>query len=530
MIIHPSLLFYWTSGLLVKPLHHFNISRYNYLMSAPMPIAHISFRPISGPFSAAAQTVSTVSEYSDIEVVISYAGPPLTLVYLYVGGALVAGPFELRANMPSLIWNVDDYVGVLRWELRQQATTIAAAELEVQPRKLSSADVVFIKEQRIPTLLAQLAARNAIRLRYDDDSNRFYHFYSLDYSVERLLHFSVHLLDPATGAASLSERIYNRLAYRSEAEQLHAIGNIRGAVRWAATATRWANRPADVGLAHECRREIKDYATALNLMLVALHRSLAQQLRTLAHQLAQRDPGTPLIATMQTNAHRHDAWLQRRLLTPLAALPPRAISLQDAARELSATSNPAYRDLLRLWHDFHTRYVSLDPAAHLSGLQPMHKIYELWCVCEVAAALGLREATSDFGRGAIFTGAYLGQPTTLYYDQPVKSGWLSRHRSPGMRPDIVLQLGGKRLLLDVKYRVKNEDALTEDLYKMLGYMNDLRINVGSIIYPGDVEREPYRDESSGQLVYSLPLRPQRRDPQPMNAALRGWLNEMIAAA
>jgi hypothetical protein len=498
-------------------------------MLTPTPEAQISFYPTSGPFAAASPPISMVDEYSDIAVAVSYAGPPLPLVYLYVGGVCIGGPFDLRTGTPSFTWSVDDYVGVLRWELRQQATTIAAAELEVQPRKLSRADVAFIKERRIPTLLAQLAARNAIRLRYDDDSDRLYHFYSLDYSVERLLHFSARLLEPPF-ASPLAERIYNRLAYRSEAEELHAVGNIRGAVLWAATATRWANHRADVGLAHECRREIKDYATPLNLILVALHRTLAQQLRVLANQLAQRDPVAPLVATMQAYAHRHDAWLERRLLAPLATALPPTISRQDVARELTAVANPAYRELLRLWRDFHTRYVSLDPAAHLSGLQPMHKIYELWCVCEVAAALGLHEAATDFGPGAIFSGRYLGQPATLYYDQPVKSGWLSRHRGPGVRPDIVLQLGGKRLLLDAKYRVKNEDALTEDLYKMLGYMNDLRINVGSIIYPGGVEREPYRDVSSGQLVYRLPLRPNRADPHQLTAALRGWLDEMIAAA
>ncbi len=505
---------------------------YNYVMSTPTPEAQIVFYPISGPFSLPVLSVSAVSEYSDIEVAVSYSGPPISLVYLYVGGAYFDGPFDLQANpLPFRFrYNVDDYVGVLRWELRQQATPIAAAELAVQPRKLSNADVAFIKERRIPTLLAQLAARNAIRLRYDDDCERLYHFYSLDYSIERLLHFSARLLDSTAGVASIAERIYNRLAYHSEAEQLHAVGDIRGAVRWAATTTRWANRPADVGLAHECRREIKDYATTLNLILVTLHRNLAQQLHALAHQLARRDPLSPIIAKMQTYAHRHDVWLERRLLAALATLPPRPISLQAAARELSYNTNPAYRELLRLWRDFHTRYVSLDPAAHLSGLQPMHKIYELWCVCEVAAALGLRETASGFGRGAIFAGRYQGQPTTLYYDQPTTAGWLSSRRGVNIRPDILLEVGGRRLLLDAKYRLGDERARTDDLLKMLAYMNDLRVPVGGIIYPGSGSLVAQPDPASNQVAYELPLRPNLDDPAALTTTLRGWLDQMIAAA
>lgn len=494
------------------------------------PEANISFYPSSGPFALAVQPINVAAEYSEVAVALDYAGPPLDLVYLYVGGVRIAGPFELHSKLLPYTYPVEDYVGVLRWELRQQATAIAAAELEVQPRKLTRSDVAFIKERRIPTLLAQLDARNAIRLRYDDDSERLYHFYSLDYSIERLLHFSARLLDASVAAPSLSERIYNRLAYRSEAEQLRVVGAIRGSIRWAATATHWVNRPADVALAHECRREIKDYATALNRIFVSLHRTLAQQLRALATQLAQRDAAATLIATLRESARRHDTWLERKLLAPLVELPPRAISLQEATRELGGVTNPAYRPLLRLWRDFQTRYVSIDPAAHLSGLQPMHKIYELWCVCEVAAALGLRERGADFGRGAIFRGSYLGQPTVLYYDQPTTAGWLSSRRGINIRPDILLQVGDKRLLLDVKYRIDEDRARTDDLLKMLAYMNDLRIPLGGIIYPGSGPLVAQRDPTSNQVAYELPLRPNLADPTALSATLRHRLDEMIAAA
>lgn len=501
---------------------------YNYVMSTFAPQAHISFYPVSGPFADSVRPISATEEYREVAVALEYDGPPLPFVYLYVGGVRIAGPFDLRSNMRPYTYAVDDYVGTLRWELRQQATTIAVAELEVQPRKLTPGDVAFIKERRIPTLLAQLDARNAIRLRYDDDTERLYHFYSLDYSVERLLHFSARLLDPGFAHSSLSERIYNRLAYRGEAEELHVVGAIRGAVRWSATATRWANRPADVALAHECRPEIKDYATALNRIFVALHRTLAQQLRALAAQLASRYPVTPLAATLRHNANRHDAWLERKLLAPLATLVPQPISLPQANRELGPLTNPAYGELLRLWRDFHTRYVSLDPAAHLSGLQPMHKIYELWCVCEVAAALGLHESGPDFGRGAIFQGDYFGQPATLFYDQPTTAGWLSSRRGINIRPDILLQFGDKRLLLDVKYRIDEDRARTDDMLKMLAYMNDLSIPTGGIIYPASGPLVAQRDAKSSQVAYELPLRPNPADPDALTATLRQRLDEMLA--
>ncbi len=466
-------------------------------------------------------------EYADVMVVLDYDGPPLKHVYLYVGGKLEHGPFELVAGQYPIPYNVDDYVGVLRWELRQQASSIAAAELTVQPHKLSDADVAFIKERRIPTLLAHLDARNAIRLRYDDDSDRLYHFYSLDYSVERLRHFSARLLDPYSAPLSLAERLYQRLAYRSEAEQVQMVGSIRGSVRWAATATRWANHPANVGLVHEVRREVKDYATPLNLMLVTLHRELATQLRALAALLAARDPASALPAAMRQAARRHEAWRERKLLAPIAALPPSAISLNEARRQLTSVANPAYRELVKLWLDYRTRYVSLDPAAHLSGLQPMHKIYELWCVCEVAAALGLRETGPDFGRGAIFSGSYRGQPTTLYYDQPTMEGWLSGRLGVSIRPDIVLQVGTRRLLLDVKYRIETDRPRTDDMLKMLAYMSDLRVPVGGIIYPSDGELLAQPDPASNQVVYALPLRPHLAAPAQLTVALQGWLAAMI---
>src|SRR5690242_16545449 len=104
-------------------------------MSTLAPEANISFYPSSGPFAAAMPPISITEEYSVVAVSLDYVGPPLQFVYLYVGGVYVAGPFELRANMRSFAYPVEDYVGVLRWELRQQATVIAAAELEVLPRK-----------------------------------------------------------------------------------------------------------------------------------------------------------------------------------------------------------------------------------------------------------------------------------------------------------------------------------------------------------------------------------------------------------
>ncbi len=474
----------------------------------------ITFYPTAAPFSSGLrQPLAAVREYSTVEVQLA-ADQPRDGLDLYVGGELLAAALSLRGSA-SYRFEVEDYCGLLRWELRDPSArggSLAAAELTVLPSKLTAAEVAAIKEQRIPQLLARLQARNAIRLRYDADGDRLYHFYSLPYSVERLLAFSRDLLGG-------SPAIYERLAYRSESERFVSLP-LRGHVSWAATARRWANQPASTGLLHDCQREVKSYDVQANRIFVAFHRQLAAEMRAMAGAVGGKY--SAIAADLRARAVSHEGWTQRQLLAAVGPL------TTASSGEGVTGGSPAYSRLLKLWRDFATRYVTLDPTAHLSGLQPMHKLYELWCVCEVAAALGLHEDDAELRRGASFSGSFGGQSVLLRYDQPVAGGWftsqLARNRAP--RPDLLLQVGQQRLLLDVKYRIDNEQARTDDMMKMLAYMNDLNVAVGGIIYPGDGPLVAYPAAQAGKVVYALPLRP-GGDFATMQAQLRTQLQEVI---
>ncbi|MDX1935392.1 MAG: DUF2357 domain-containing protein [Capsulimonadales bacterium] len=155
------------------------------------------------------------------------------------------------------------------------------------------------------------------------------------------------------------------------------------------------------------------------------------------------------------------------------------------ALPLSVRRNGPYR----LVYDLFRRYrqgFAFDWTTPLFALPPreMWLLYEYWCLFRTADAvrrLGFRaREASDFmmsrsgltftlvrGRASALTFVRDGQRLTLTYGREFppasakrRDAW--RSRSHAMRPDIVLEMGGRLLVLDAKYKAYAETFSTED--------------------------------------------------------------------
>ncbi|MEI6046332.1 MAG: hypothetical protein WCS37_18435, partial [Chloroflexota bacterium] len=398
--------------------------------------------------------------------------------------------------------------------------------LQVRPSKLTLEEVFYIKTERLPTLLARLDAPNGFRWHYQDydELPRLFDFFSADYTAEKLRHFSQAFLEDGAGEAILS-----RLDYLTPEQKASSLTTIRGPVHWPTTIQHWLNWPAETGLRHEWSHAPKDFATLPNLLFSRFQLELARELAQLVRFVELGGPASVRLQTTLPNlkerAARHLALCQAPLLPSVQLAlawnrhDPATLPLLATECKRAANFNPAYARLNELWHDFTSRYVSLpqdETDLARSGLPPMSKIYELWAACEVANALNLNfRSTEIFEAKTVLTaeGAVFCSPDEqikLYYNKGLPGGWYSTTR-PGLpRPDLRLEVGGRQIFLDVKYRTgSDERARPDDIYKMLAYMHDFEVKTGVIIFPGQQAgtKALAIENEQGQRLVELALRP-----------------------
>ncbi len=471
--------------------------------------------------------MSSVTEYTEIELRLSNQGQqPLREVELRLGGRVLRANLNLKAGAGwSIPFNVDDLVGELLFSASCPGLEKATAALLVIPQKLSLEETLWIKIERLPTLLSRLDAPNALRLRYNDDLDRYFDYFSPDYTAEKLRHFSDSLL-------ALCETLLDRLDYATPERVESDSGVIRGAVRWSATIENWLNRPELVRLRHHWTTAPKTFATLPNLLLCRFHLNVSQQIGQLLKFVEMGYLASSrlkaILPEFNERADRHRNFMELPYFQDLVPLLPPEVDLTDVSELETAclsSLNPAYADMWRLWQEFNTRYISLpedDPATATAGLQPMNRIYELWVTCEVAAALELQfEAKDNVFKGASAT--FGNAEFKLYYNQGVSGGWYSTSRVGLARPDLRLQrlTDRQQILLDVKYRMGGQErANPEDVYKMLAYMNDFKVSIGGIIYPASILTPTVIDDASDQRLLEIPLRP------PLPAALESFSRQL----
>jgi hypothetical protein len=488
----------------------------------------------------------SVPEYAEIELRLSnQSAATLEDCTLKLSSEVIKRNLTLR---PGAIWSIpfriDDLVGQLQF-VATSGEDQASTTLEVVPQKLGLDEVLYIKTERLPTLLSRLDAPNSFQLRYTDRDEReqLFNFFSADYTAEKLRYFSRAFLEDGLGQA-----ILNRLDYLTP-EQRKNDFELRGPVQWPNTIQNWLNRPAEAGLRHEWREAPRDFATLPNQLFIRFQIKLERELDRLVRFV---EAGGPASARLQKELpqlkkrieqhqelHGYQDYLSE---AEIAAAwnydePP---SLEQLAAECDRASyfNPAYRKLLELWRDFSSRYVSLpedEQELARAGLQPMSKIYELWAVCEIAAALDLNFEEADDSEGLAAmekeSAVFSNRQIKLYYNKGVRGGWYSANR-PGLpRPDVRLELvSGRQILLDVKYRVGREErARPDDMYKMLAYMHDFGVDVGGIIFPGQSggARVLQVENPQKQRLLELALRPQPDNLAQFEQELRHVVTEKL---
>lgn len=468
------------------------------------------------------QPAAVVPEYAEVELSLTNGGPARAEnLQIWLGG------LSLRQNISlppggSLLWNynVGDLAGELTFGVGQVAPEISRV-LQVQPRKLTLAELHRLRTERLPGLLARLHAPNAFRLRYAESENRSpLDFFSADFTAELLTFILTELLEN-----NLLSAIFERLDYVTWDERKRESGFVPGKVRWQPTVQSWLNRPAEAGLAHEWDETRRTYLTLPNLLLVGWLRELSDELGKLVTLVQNGAPASSGLKNsrprFENYAQTLDAGLERRLslFRPLwEELAAAKNSLREQVAEIQKAceqaANPAYLHLFELWQLYLSRFVRLpDSAEDLArvGLPPTSRLYELWVACEIAAALGLQYATAPGLESAIFkNNAY-----TLYYNQAATGGWYSRQaRRQPPRPDLRLVApDGQEFLLDVKYRVAEHSnrANPDDMYRMLAYMNDLSVNTGGIIFPGASDQPALHlleeNQNGRQRLAEIILRP-----------------------
>jgi hypothetical protein len=431
-------------------------------------------------------------------------------------------------------WGVEDYAGELEFSVFPSEPE-TRLKITVQPEKLSVDELLYIKTERLPQLLARLDAPNGFRLEYAGQNVPPFELFSADYTAEKLRYFSDHL-------HALSPLLLEKLDYMTPERHDSGYGMIKGAVRWGASLQHWLNRPESVGLRHEWSNAPKSFATLPNMLLTYFHFELASQIQTLARML---ELGTyasiglkRVLPALVESAAQHRLFPDNSYLgmlpNYLSGFEPASDAVAPLLAELCRNArNPAYLALLELWQRYCSNYVRLpEDESELArcSLQPTSKVYELWCACEVALALGL-EYREDGNKGGYH---FANAEYRLLYNRGIQGGWYSAKRSGTARPDLQLEVikTGKRVLLDMKYALqetrKGETfASPEDVYKMLAYMNDFAVAAGGIIYPGKGEARLIADGNVQQFL-ELPLRPPvNDDPLSFAERLRGSLLQLL---
>lgn len=461
------------------------------------------------------EKVQAVPEETELELRLANLGQSgLAGLELWLGRENWRGGIALPAGGILLLpYRVQDTAGRLVFTVKDgQGNTLASAEVEVYPQKISGSELEWIKYTRLPHLLAQLDAPNVIDLSYTDEpSGNTFPYVSLDFTAEKLRQFSRHLLDEG-----LLEALGQRLDYRVIEKPRRDEGVFRGNVRWNPTVQDWLNSPAETGLTHHRVEAPVDYATRPNLLLVSWLKELIFENRKLAWRVeTTRQASVQLqkaVGEFRGYADGFERFLA--LYKPLQFGWPGNFSPRDPAeweaieRSCRESFNPAYERLAELFTKYKRRYISLpEDAAEEAGNQPLSVIYEWWAACEIASALGLAFVDAEQGRQS---GLFQARDVQLFYNQAMPGGWYSADRTASARPDLRLDIASTATaFFDVKYRAATNDptrANPEDMYRMLAYMSDFSVATGTIIFPGPPTARPKLRLLESHTDFSQPVR------------------------
>lgn len=480
-------------------------------------------------------------------------------------GQVKTGLQAVKAGLnlaPATTWifpyNVTDLVGDLSFEAtatnnsNQLYTTQCC--IQVIPQKIDLAELLFIKTERLPTLLARLDAPNRLQLAYHNDQDKPFDFYSLEYTAEKLEFFSKQLLEQGLSAA-----ILERMDYAMSEQLQGGTDIIRGSLKWPTTLQNWFNHPELSGYYHAWTNSSKFYGTPANLLFCQFQTEISREFGRLASLVEAARPKLPrLHARLPLFLRRSQQHWQLIQNSPLAQFQKatdfpfiQTAELGELERTCRQPANTAYLALFKLWRDFRNRYVNLPDEASTNvaatSLLPVSKIYELWAVCEIAAAFNLKYEGNPNGQSSLTAADFCFKGETnlgkvrLYYNRALQGGWYSASRTGLPRPDIRLEIGEplpRQVLFDVKYRVAQQEngatrAKPEDMYKMLAYMSDFEADTGAIIYPGQAGQISCLTISNQKANYKqrlieLTLRPLLIEPQTTSEVLRSQLEAVIS--
>lgn len=222
------------------------------------------------------------------------------------------------------------------------------------------------------------------------------------------------------------------------------------------------------------------------------NRAVSSLLRLVSAVMTDPDP-TPALA---------DA------LAEVTALAGRAgftnLPSMGAATTLAGSRHPGYRELsaMRRWLDgLAVAADPYEPAVRLA-LDDSALLYERWCAMEVSRALGLPATVAPGGRAE----CALDGCRAWLWSQPDARGVPSYGLA--YRPDLVLEVGGSRLVFDAKFRADVPGSVE----KMHAYRDAIDGCVGAwaLMPCGEAEAVEHAAAEGGG-VGVVALRPERGD-------------------
>lgn len=206
-----------------------------------------------------------------------------------------------------------------------------------------------------------------------------------------------------------------------------------------------------------------------------------------------------------------------------------------------------YREVYAFWAEF-GRHVSLpssqEETARLLEGRDVATLYEYWVFLKVLEAVvavtgkkpvGSPEIRRDELGETLVLGltAGIGPDIAVRYNPTFRRGAATAYSTP-LRPDVVLEIAGRRHAFDAKYRldrfdVNDDDSddggatyKRDDLYKMHTYRDAIsNLETAFVVYPGSefvfferggTKRSDPALLSSADGVGAVPLRPTHSDP------------------
>lgn len=216
----------------------------------------------------------------------------------------------------------------------------------------------------------------------------------------------------------------------------------------------------------------------------------------------------------------------------------------DAAYDLVVTWSGEWRvDIARLGVEGRSRVID-GLLAFPAGEPFWNKVFEVWCLREVARALARVGCTPidgprplhERGRGPIYRFRSGGDLVDLWFQRQEPMG-AARWRYEGGRalrgwPDIVVASTGRvPFVVDAKRRPGSEQSQSEEIYKVLGYAENFAEGFGgrafrsALLFPGQVEPRALEreDDRARVAVLFFPDVGREQSEAALDAEVRAWL-------